>query len=75
MEVTKKLQQKRNMEEDLDHILSDADLEEYKKIGLQIKQLDKEADDINKKRIRYQADVDQISQQVLVFISSILNKI
>jgi hypothetical protein len=37
MEATKKVQQKRNMEEDLDHILSDADLEEYKKIGLLIK--------------------------------------
>lgn len=58
MDMTKKEQQKRNMEEDLDHILSDADLEEYKKIGLLIKQVDREADELNKKRIRYQSEVD-----------------
>lgn len=60
MEATKKIQQKKNLEEDLDHILSDADLEEYKKIGLQIKLLDREAEDLNKKRIRHQNDVDSI---------------
>jgi len=34
MEITKLIQKKKNLEEDLDHILSDADLEEYKKLGL-----------------------------------------
>ncbi|EAR92749.3 hypothetical protein TTHERM_00322930 (macronuclear) [Tetrahymena thermophila SB210] len=71
MEITKRIQQKKNLEEDLDHILSDADLEEYKKLGLQIRQLEKDADDLNKKRMRVQTDVDQIQQQVVVRINQI----
>lgn len=37
MEATKKGQQKKNMEEDIDNILSEADLEEYKRVGIQMK--------------------------------------
>ena len=33
LEITKKVQQKTHLEEDLDVILAEADLEQYKKIG------------------------------------------
>jgi hypothetical protein len=33
LEITKKNQQKRNLEEDLDGVLGDADLNTFKKIG------------------------------------------
>ncbi len=40
IEISKKVQQKGHLEEDLDHILSDADLEQYKKLGNLIKTYD-----------------------------------
>lgn len=62
MEITKLIQKKKNLEEDLDHILSDADLAEYKKLELQIKSIDKDTEGLNYKRLRLASEVDSIQQ-------------
>ena len=61
----------RNLEEDLDHILSDADLEEYIKIGIQIKSIEKEKVDLVQKENRIHKEIDQISKEVLQRINGI----
>ena len=64
LEITKKIQQKNNLDDDLENILSDADLDQYKKLGNLIKTYENEISQLKMSKQRLSQDIDDFNNQV-----------
>ncbi|EGR30203.1 hypothetical protein IMG5_138220, partial [Ichthyophthirius multifiliis] len=74
MDLVQKNQQKKNLEEDLSEILSEADLEEYKKIGKKLQNLDKQQIKLQNQKIQIQNEIQYAENQVFSKICIVKNQ-
>lgn len=68
LEISKKNQQKRNMEEDLDGVLGDADLNTFKKIESILHDYDVELSHLGSQKRKIVKEIEDINQDVVIWI-------